>query len=84
MATFRKKPVEIEALQWDGNWGVDGRPDWVRAGGYEMTTDRELVISTREGVRYAAPGDWIIRCALGEIYLCKPHIFEATYDAVRE
>ena len=41
-----------------------------------MTTDRELVIPTLAGVRYAAPGDWIIRGALGEIYPCKPHIFE--------
>ena len=82
MAKFRKKPVEIEAWQWDGNAAVDARPDWVRAGGYQMTTDRELVIPTLAGVRYAAPGDWIIRGALGEIYPCKPHIFEATYDAV--
>ena len=84
MAKFRKKPVEIEAWQWDGNAAVAARPDWVRAGGYEMTTDRELVIPTREGVRYAAPGDWIIRGASGEIYPCKPRIFEATYDAVQE
>jgi hypothetical protein len=51
---------------------------------FEMTTERELVIPTLAGVRYAAPGDWIIRGALGEIYPCKPHAFEATYDAVRE
>jgi hypothetical protein len=82
MAKFRKKPVEIEAWQWDGNAAVDARPDWVRARGYQMTTDRELVIPTLAGVRYAARGDWIIRGALGEIYPCKPHIFEATYDAV--
>ena len=45
MAKFRKKPVEIEAWQWDGNATIDVRPDWVRVGGYEMTTDRELVYS---------------------------------------
>ena len=84
MAKFRKKPTEIEAWQWDGKAAADARPDWVRVGGYQITTERELVVPTLAGVRYAALGDWIIRDATGEIYPCKPHIFEATYEAVEE
>lgn len=39
-----------------------------------------MVIPTLEGVMYAAPGDWIIRGIKGELYPCKPDIFEATYE----
>jgi hypothetical protein len=84
MPKFRKKPIVIEAWEWDGNTAVDTRPDWVRVGDYQTTADRELVVPTRAGVRYAAPGDWIIRNAMGEIYLCKPHIFHAGYEAIEE
>ena len=84
MPMFRKKPIVIEAWRWDGNAAVDTRPDWVRVGDYQTTADRELVVLTRAGVRYAAPGDWIIKNAMGEIYLCKPHIFHADYEAIEE
>lgn len=30
----------------------------------------------------ASPGDWIIRGIKGELYPCKPDIFEATYEIV--
>lgn len=41
-----------------------------------------LSIGTLEGIHYASPGDWIIRGVQGEIYPCKPEIFEATYEQV--
>jgi hypothetical protein len=28
----------------------------------------------------AQPGDWIIKGVQGEVYPCKPDIFEATYE----
>jgi hypothetical protein len=40
------------------------------------------MISTLEGVMEASKGDWIIRGISGEIYPCKPDIFEATYEAI--
>src|SRR3990172_6226703 len=61
MAKFRKKLSVIEAWQWDGNAAVDARPEWLRVGDYQTTPDRELVVPTRAGVRYASPGDGIIR-----------------------
>lgn len=39
-------------------------------------------IPTLEGLMIASEGDWIIRGVKGEIYPCKPDIFEATYEAV--
>ncbi|TPM89872.1 hypothetical protein [Mesorhizobium sp. B2-1-3A] len=41
-----------------------------------------LYIGTLEGTMAAMPGDWIIRGVKGEIYPCKPDIFDATYEAV--
>ena len=80
---FVKKPVEIEAVQWDGDNWVEVR---------EFTGDRAerrsdprigtLHIQTLEGVMEARRGDWIIRGVQGEYYPCKPDIFEATYDKV--
>lgn len=39
-----------------------------------------LFIGTLEGIMGAQPGDWIIRGVKGELYPCKPDIFEATYE----
>ena len=43
-------------------------------------TDKELTIDTLEGTLHASVGDWIITGVAGEIYPCKPDIFEATYE----
>lgn len=53
--------------------------DYPNSGG----ADR-LVIQTLEGVHTVSWNDWIIRGIAGELYPCKPDIFEATYDAVSE
>lgn len=37
-------------------------------------------MDTLEGGHNVCPGDWIIRGIAGEMYPCKPDIFEATYD----
>ncbi len=39
-------------------------------------------IDTLEGGHVVCPGDWIIRGVQGELYPCKPDIFEQTYEAV--
>ena len=39
-------------------------------------------IHTLDGVVFGQTDDWIIRGVQGEIYPCKPDIFEATYDPV--
>lgn len=82
MAIFRKKPVEIEAIQWTGenlNEIMDFM-DWRNA---DHDNDNGLVIHTLEGNHKASIGDWIIRGFAGEFYPCKPDIFSSTYDYVR-
>lgn len=85
MTQYRKKPVVIEAVQWDGDsetanqfLGEDYGVDWE----YAAQGDSALVIPTLEGRMRANPGDWIIRGVKGEFYPCKPDIFEATYEEI--
>ena len=44
--------------------------------------DGKMRIPTLEGEMTASRRDWIIRGIAGEIYPCKPDIFEATYEPV--
>lgn len=37
-------------------------------------------VNTLEGVMEAGPGDYLVRGIKGELYPCKPDIFEATYE----
>ena len=88
---FRKKPVVIEAIQWNGNnlnevLNFTGRhesvKDWHFSQIEKLVSDKGLKIFTLEGSLNASIGDWIIRGISGEFYLCKPDIFEATYEPV--
>lgn len=97
MPRFRKKPVEIEAIQYAGIGDEDGQvvfatepPDWLidaidkkvgEVGKFGVFGGVAL-IKTLEGDHTASPGDWIIRGVKGELYPCKPDIFAATYDPV--
>ena len=45
-------------------------------------TDTELDIQTLEDIMHANKGDYIITGVHGEIYPCKPDIFEETYELV--
>lgn len=44
----------------------------------------QLVIYTLEGLHLVGFGDWIIQGIQGELYPCKPEIFEKTYDPVKD
>ena len=78
---FRKKPVVIEAVQFNGTNHDEianfCAPHPVRVGG-----SYTLIIPTLEGNHTAAQGDWIIKGVKGEVYPCKPDIFTATYESV--
>lgn len=79
MAKYRKKPVEIEAIEWTGSNQSDVA-DFMKCS--PLFSDRGVKIPTLEGDMYASKGDYIIRGVQGELYPCKPDIFEATYEAV--
>lgn len=92
MAIYRKKPVKIEAFKWTGGPDQVEDPIWIKAEiecgnvRFDKGLDDEciMVIRTLEGLMSASPGDYIIKGIKGEIYPCKPDIFEATYDFVGE
>lgn len=88
---YRKKPVVIEAFQWTGN--SNEYPEWfsnaiknAKAWPIGANTDEHyyMEIETLEGIHHANIGDYIIKGIAGEIYPCKPEIFEQTYEKVEE
>ena len=95
---FRKKPVVIEAIQCSEallkmNKDFWSLPDWFieayegkNQSGVKTIIGRHhpdcIEVVTLEGVMRADPGDYIIRGVKGELYPCKPDIFEATYEAI--
>ena len=95
---FRKKPVEIEAIQWNGNSNKQEIDSFV---GRTLNTELEsetaylagqgkpifsLLIETKEGIMKAFKGDWIIKEPFPtgdrDFYPCKNDIFQSTYEAV--
>ncbi|AOE44990.1 hypothetical protein SEA_TWISTER6_81 [Gordonia phage Twister6] len=77
---YRKKPVEIEAIEYLGT-NDPSVAEW--CGGTLIALGQgfwKIEISTLEGPVTASPGDWIIRGVKGEFYPCKPDIFAETYD----
>ncbi len=72
MAKYRKKPIIINAFQWHNGDIFDG---------IKLVGGR-AAIETLEGLLFLTNGDYIITGIKGEIYPCKPDIFEATYDLI--
>ena len=92
MATYRKKPVEIEAALCDDLLRAASRdwkalPEWVAAA-YErgdiIFASSFINVRTLEGVMRCDRGSMLIRGVQGEIYPCKSDIFEATYERVAD
>ena len=91
MAKYRKKPVVVEAFKFY----VDPMPDWFMDkvtsndiilrhcdyNRYEID-DAFCEIDTLEGTMIGNGGDYIIKGVHGEVYPCKPDIFEKTYEKV--
>lgn len=85
---YRKKPVIIEAIQFQDNAEVitqlsDFIGDTIYVN-YENKDNPYLTIVTLEGDMKASVGDYIIKGVNGEFYPCKPDIFEKTYEKVVE
>ena len=86
MAQYRKKPVVIKAVQYDGNFRCLDIFAISEVSHFIISKDDEgrqcIKIPTLEGEMTASIGDYIIRGVKGEYYPCKPDIFEATYEKV--
>ena len=85
MGRYRKKPVEIEAIQFvsdniekvykmlGNNLTVTPSADGERLHHYIRTLEGDMELSWN---------DYIIKGVKGEFYPCKPDIFELTYDKI--
>lgn len=110
MPKYRKKPVVIEAEQWNEMGNVSKcffdvvvnmhkvihsglivpEPDYIvefngKSKMSSKTVCRSIpikAIKTLEGWHEVSFGDWIIKGISGELYPCKPDIFDATYERV--
>jgi hypothetical protein len=96
MPMFRKKPVEIEAIQFNySQEGIDALRGFCGDKIGRVTKDRHpsakgkaQIMTLEDGSgdmvakHIATEGDWIIKGVKGEFYPCKPDIFEETYEAV--
>jgi len=81
---YRKKPVIIEAIKWDGNETTYDQivkeldPEKIYLD--VLYRDGKIHINTLEGEVVGDMGDFIIKGVKGELYPCKPDIFEMTYE----
>jgi len=90
MARYRKKPIIIDATQWMKH---GDHPSVENCTASSPTYCKRCKINTLythgwietlEGRHIVCPGDWIIRGVKGELYSCKPDIFEMTYELLEE
>jgi hypothetical protein len=78
---FKKKPIVIEAVQYDGT----NKGEITEFLGYDPIYTRkgiDLWMNTLEGPVKADTFDWVIKGIQGEYYPCKPDIFRETYEEV--
>ena len=93
MSKYMKKPIVIEAIQWTKENDVELEHWLSKEKSVELEIDDHLYVAgvgtpyinkiqikTLEGTMEASYGDYIIKGINGEIYPCKPDIFEKTYE----
>lgn len=83
MPKFRKKPVVIEAVQVTANTG-ERLPEGFQLYNFVPPNGAVGFVDTLEGRMDVRLGDWIITGVKGEKYPCKPDIFAATYEPVKQ
>lgn len=93
---YRKKPVIIEAIIWNGTnlkevmefigseFMYDENSNYITNKFIYYKPTKKLFINTLEGKMEVAKGDYIIKGIKGEFYSCKPDIFINTYEEVEE
>ena len=86
MPKFRKKPVEIEAIQWfklGDHPAVEVGPT-LDSNCAKCGYTEHGIIDTLEGKMFVCPSNWIITGVKGEVYPCRADIFKMTYEAIEE
>lgn len=92
---YHKKPIIIEAFIYEGNsfncydeddyiipeWAINAYKNGIISFKY---TENELkaIIKTFKGNMVVNVGDYIVKDINGELYSCKPDIFEKIYQPI--
>lgn len=84
---YKKKPVEVEAIQF-----INAKDETLAKiskfmGGCCTEDSGEgffILIETLEGTMRVGIGDWIIKGVNGEFYPCKDKIFQKTYEKIEK
>lgn len=86
MKNYRKKPIEIQAIQWDGSEEmavkIASNDDFEGMIDFSSGEFGGFYIDTLEGRMHVSPNDYVIRGIKGEYYPCKADIFELTYEQI--
>lgn len=79
-ARYRHRPVEVDAIRWDGTIGcAEALMQW-SSGTVAAQPSGSLSIQTLNGTVHAAVGEWVVRGLTGECYPCADGLFQALYE----
>ena len=93
---YRKKPVVVEAFQVtmirEPTKDSPDIPEWLSEALAKKWTEQgavywlggNLFVQALGGTVEVSLYDWIVQGVEGELYPCKPDIFEATYEPAEE
>lgn len=84
---YKRRPEVIEAIKYVKGanayipqWAVEAYKNGTIF--YSGEANDELFVKTSEGIYPVSKEDYIIRDETGEIYSCKPDIFEQAYEVM--
>jgi hypothetical protein len=83
MANYVTKSARVEAVQWDGQPTSlqslsQSLGDLVALGPHAT-----LVVVTPEGLKYAAPGDWVVKDDSGAAFPVEDSVFRNRFEPVK-
>lgn len=80
MAKFRKKPVVIDAVRYDGQNHDEIEAFYGQHIEWKTSCPMMGCIKTLEGHMLLRSGAWLIKGVKGEFYPIDPEIFETSYE----
>lgn len=92
LKTYRKRPIELQAIQWTGENEAEIQAWTGRSIFYKLDVEDRGENPDATATLYVAansvwlglePGEWILKDSKG-FYPCKPDVFAETYEEVTE
>lgn len=85
MKTYRRKPVEVQAIQYFYNDAIDSSKspiflELIQKGFAYINSDKHLVIPDLKGADIAYPGHWLMVNGDGNISVVSNKYFQANFE----